>query len=705
MKLWTDKTTFGGGELSPTMARRSDTQQHQDGAKRLRNVRLLNAGGVTRRPGSLDLLGVPAGSRLVEFTFSITQEYLLVLSAGRMDAYLTDGTAAGSLTGCPWSADDVWDLTWVQAGDTVVLACRAWAPQTIQRYGVAEWRRTPWTPDEGPGGALQQPYTKLANPQAKVSASDYTGTITLTADMPSFHPSHVGLRLRYAGTEVEITQYIDEGKLAGKVLNGRLPPSQRLHLDNITGFRTGHIIEGRNSAAKGEVVAVGTLPGTIDVLVTEGGWGFSADEEVDGPLSKATLNSIDNIPPLFVRDWDEPYISPVHGYPGAVGLHRARLWFGGHTRLPASVLASRVGNHYDFDPGTGEDGEAIFEDLGDAAVAWVRHFASAEHLLILTDQGPYYVPETPANPLRPSSITFHKIGAHGCGGVRPASFDAGVIHTHIAGAAMMDIRPTGDSTQSWKADDVALLASHLVRSPVDMAATHGRDGAPERYAMIVNGDGTLAVMHSIQSQQVLGWSLWETDGAYRSVAVLGGIVYALVERAFGDETQTRLERFDQALTTDGAVTLPTGTGAAPLLAGLTVHARSGTSYLGTVTIGPAGEVEGIDTDGDPLEMGRLFTPTIETLPPEPKLPYGGGAARVRRISRIRIYVLDALRVRCADRIMETHRIAEDVTAAPPARTEWIEAGMLGRSQVPTVTITQDEPLPMTILGVSMEVII
>jgi hypothetical protein len=703
MKMWTDKGTFGAGELSPGMARRSDTQQHADGARRMRNVRLLNAGGFARRPGSLHLTTLAEGARLVEFTFNIDQQYLLAFSAGRMDACFPDGVAAGTLTGCPWTADDVPVMTWSQSGDTVILACRSFPPQVVKRVDSASWSREDWVADEGPGGASLQPYYKFAAPDSTIQPSAVVGSIEIVASESVFVSTHVGARIRYAGGEITVTGVADGMHATGSVVDG-LSPTQRLTVDDSGGFVVGHLVEGRNTAAKGEVVAVGS--GHIDVVISDrSAIRFSSTEKVTGPLVERTISAVEDVAPAAYRDWDEQYLSPTYGYPAAVGLHRQRLWFGGHTRLPASVLASRIGAFYNFDLGTAEDAEALFEDLGDGAVAAIKHFVSAENLIIVTDQGAYYVPETASNPIRPSSIQFHRVGADGGSDVRPVSFDEGLLYRHVSGSGVMDVRPTGDVTKSWSAVDLALLADHLLRAPTDMAATHGADGAPERYAFAVNSDGTMAVLHAIQSQKVLGWTLWETDGAYRSVAVLGGKIFAVVERDFAGVTRWCLERFDQELTTDGAVILPTGGGSAPLFAGMTVHARSGTSYLGPVEIPAGGVVPDLDAGGAAVELGRLFTPLVETLPPEPKFPSGSVAARVKRISGIRVYALGASRLRVGDRIMSAHDIGEDVTAAPRARSGWIEARLLGRSREPTVTITQDEPLPMTVLGISMEVIV
>ncbi|CAO3426714.1 hypothetical protein [Azospirillum argentinense] len=702
-KIWVDKASFGAGELSPNMARRSDTQQHADGARKMRNVRALNAGGFTRRPGSLDLGAVHAGTRLIEFTFNIDQQYLLAFSAGRMDAFTADGVPAGSIDGCPWTPTDVQAMTWVQSGDTVFIACRSWRPQVLTRTDVAAWAVEAWTADKGVGGALLQPYAKFAPAPSTIKPSGRVGYVNIIASDPSFAAGHVGQMVRYAGCEIVITEVHNPWSATGMPVQV-LPPSVRITLNTLAPFRVGHIVEGRNTGTKGEVIAVNAGANTIDVLV-DGERAFGATEEIDAPLGRGTASSVVEIAPLPARDWDEPYLSSVHGYPGAVGLHRQRLWLGGHPRMPSSVLASRVGAHYDFDIGTGEDAQAIFEDLGDGVVAWVRHFQSAEHLLIFTDQGVYYVPETAANPLRPSSIQFNKISANGCGTVRPQPFDEGVLFAHLSGGAVLDLRPTGDVTKSWSADDVALLASHLIRQPTDVTATHGADGLPERYAFFVNADGTLAVMHSIQSQQVLGWSLWETDGAYRSVVVLAGKVFAVVERAFPGGSTWRLERFDQALMTDGAAILPPGSSSAPLYGSMAAHFRAGNLFFGAMAVRADGTVEGLDVGAYTIEAGRFFRPLVETLPPEPKLPGGGTAGRVKRVSKVRTYVQDTIRINVGGRALDAYRVGEDVSAPPAARTEWVEVGLLGRSHEPTVTITQDEPLPLTVLGMSMEVII
>lgn len=704
MKTWLPKLTFGAGELTPTMARRADTQQHADGVALARNVRLLNAGGFSWRPGSRHLGTLATGSRLIPFTFSVDQEYLLVLSAGRMDAWRVTGgavSAAGSLTGCPWSAEDVPVLTWVQAGDTVFLVCRSFAPQVMQRTGASSWRIAAWTADAGPGGSLRQPYYKFADPTVTLRPSARGGTVTLTASAPVFVAAHAGLRLRYVGREIAITAVSSATVATGTVLQ-ELPRTQRLVLQDMVGWLTGQEVAGDETGARGEITAVNA--GSIDVLLLGKSASFSDQERVTGPQSGSDIDSISDLSPAATKDWEEPYLSPVYGYPGAVGLHRDRLWLGGHTSLPAHVLASRVGLYFDFDLGDGKDAEAIFESVGDAAVAWVRHFASAENLLVLTDQGPYYVPETVASPIRPSSVQFARVGAQGVGGPPPLAFDDGVLYAHRAGNAVMKVRPTGSSTRLWEAEDIGLLAPHLLRSPVAMAATQGSDGAPERYAYAVNGDGTLAVLHAIQSQQVLGWTLWTTAGWYRSVAVLGGRVFAAVERVFASGAATVcLEVFAEDLSLDGVVDVASADATAPLYAGMAVAARAGTVVFDEATVGDDGRLFGVEWDGiASFEVGRDFPVLVRTFTPQPP-NQPAAVGRVKRITRARVWVHEGTRVSLNGDAMQSYRMDEDTGAAPPLRTGWFEVALRGRAAEPALEIGRASPVPGTVLAVSMEV--
>ena len=51
-KITVPINSFQFGELSPSLTSRTDTQVYQSGAKKVRNLRVVNQGGVKKRPGT-----------------------------------------------------------------------------------------------------------------------------------------------------------------------------------------------------------------------------------------------------------------------------------------------------------------------------------------------------------------------------------------------------------------------------------------------------------------------------------------------------------------------------------------------------------------------------------------------------------------------------------------------------------------------------
>ena len=103
-----------------------------------------------------------------------------------------------------------------------------------------------------------------------------------------------------------------------------------------------------------------------------------------------------------------------------------------------------------------------------------------------------------------------------------------------------------DTEQAYQAADVALLAQHLVRNPVDQAFDHRR-----RLFLIVNEDGSLATIAIYRNADIAAWSLQETAGRVLSITVVGDQTMLLVDRPAG----VQIERLDDLLMVDAGVRL------------------------------------------------------------------------------------------------------------------------------------------------------
>lgn len=77
-----DWPTFAGGEIGDDLLARTDTAKYRTALRRARNVTILPAGGVARRPGFLlggEVYDSTAKTRTIPFQFSVNQGYAMEL--------------------------------------------------------------------------------------------------------------------------------------------------------------------------------------------------------------------------------------------------------------------------------------------------------------------------------------------------------------------------------------------------------------------------------------------------------------------------------------------------------------------------------------------------------------------------------------------------------------------------------------------------
>jgi hypothetical protein len=269
-----------------------------------------------------------------------------------------------------------------------------------------------------------------------------------------------------------------------------------------------------------------------------------------------------------------------------------------------------------------------------------------------------------------------------------------------------------------------------------MAVLFGSTVRGEQYALLVNTDGTMAVFNSARSENVAGWTTWELDdpneevsslridfvnGTYgfralpadgsslrenmfRSVCALGDLVFVVVLRGL---TYT-LERFSDAeqLTLDGAVIL-TGASSSTWTLGAyyankEVQVVTNDMYLGTFTANSSGAI----TLPDPvttLTAGFGYPVEITTLPVHLQLPTGSLLGMPKRINRVLVGLNSTLSCVVSNNRLLLRQVTDDLSIAPARFTGIKEFFLLGYNREARVTINQDEPLPLRVLGMNMEV--
>lgn len=708
------QSNFSAGALAPELLARQDTEQYQNGAKKLDNLRCLIGGGATRRPGSWRLAALASSARAEAFIVNQATKYLMVFTNGRVDAYLIDTatgdlTASGSVSSCPWTGT-IWnEMDIVQSGNVAFLVHNDMAPQILTRTGAATWTVANFSFYAGAASRPEQPYLKLAATAITLQPSALTGSITLTLGGTStayFDSTYVGEYVRYLKRACHITAVAANGLSCTATVIETLPDTYDLTVSSSAKFAVGEVVEGSATSAKAIVTAIGSSTAITVVLDGTSLIAPTTSDTLVGPNATTSISAVSLASTkAAVTDWDEQLFGR-NGYPSCVELHRNRLLFGGHTAAPDYLIGSALGNLYNFNVGTGADGDGIMESIGDAQAATILQLHSGEQLIVLTDHGPYYVPESKTSPFIPSSMAFYPFGSPwpATKTAKARGFDGGVLF--VTQSLIVKARPTGDLSRQWDADDdVGVLAAHLISNPTRMTVVSNFAGGPERYAVFINDDGTLAVLQLVEVQKIRNVTPWLPTGedVYTSVCGVDQFLYATTERVVAGNRQYFLERFDQDLTLDLATEYTTEAlmdAGVPVTYGSTtvnVVTSGNTYHLGewppTVSSLPAG----------PYIVGLNFTPELETMPPAINGQEGPKTGDFMRIFEALVDVQSSGRFAADGYALSAYQVTDDVDAAPPELDGVQRFQFLGWSRNPTITITQDDPLPLTIRSIKTKV--
>jgi len=624
------QTNFALGELSPRMAARSDVSLYRNGAARLQNRRPLSTGGTSTRHGSRFIATLPANSRGFEFIFNADQRYVVVLSPGRFDAWLADGTPCTAITGAPWTLAMMDDLGFAQDGDTLLIFHRTMAPQRIRRTGATTFALDAM-PVESP------PFVRLAAigttaTASAVGAVGTTATITFSAATMS----------------------------AGRVNEWFMFRGKR---SIITGFTSATVI-----------------------TVT---W----QEDTTGVATAGTT------------DWQEQAWSATAGWPGVGAFLDGRLWLAASTAQPTGVWGSRPNAFFNFNAGTGQDGDAISEVLR----GWTRilHIVPAERLLLFTARSVHFVPGSEGQPITPARMAFRLVSQSGTlARPRPVRFDGAVLYIDQTGRTAREL-VWSDTAQTYTDDSANLLADHLINAPRGLATMPGTPERPEPLAFVVNGDGTAACFHSVRKENVQAWTPWETSGLFSDLVALDLNLFALVERSGALWLEAMSESF-AAL--DGARIATSGTPTRSFsgfthLAGRTVGVVSNGHDLGDAVVAGDGTITLAATQPavTVIEAGLRFSQMIRTMPIDLDLPDGPARGLMKRLLRVLVQVDRSGQFKVqGKRVLLTFR-GDDVATPPPLATGTFEARMIGVSRECEVDVEVQGAQRVTVLAITREV--
>ena len=746
---------FQFGEISPSLTSRTDTKVYTNAGEQVRNFFIRSEGGLKKRTGTkrihnfgsnpafTALASLRQSVRIEPFIFSDDEKYIIAFSNTRIEIFQispTDGSVSSiqSLTGQSWlvnttSAPYLEEITFAQQGDLMFICHNTFQTRILERTGLTTFTISTFNFDTSrDGNDIFQPYFSFQPLGMTITASNTSGSVTLTTSANYFVSGHVGVDLLIGETRCRITGFTSATQVTATV-GGTL--RQQLEIDSIKTFEgsgTVRVTKALHGLAVGASVtfersgAVGGIANsningarTITAVPDENTFEFTA-----GGSATATSSAIGGGSPRIVTgaattEFSEQSYSALRGYPAAVTFHQNRLWFGGTLSQPDGIWGSKSGLFFNFDVGDAEDNDALDLTANVGEIFSIRHLVSNRDLQIFTTGAELFIPTVQGKPVTPANAQIRRQTPFGSSFVKPTVFDGATLFIQKTGSALREFLFT-DAESAYTSVAVSGLAPHLILDPVQQTSIKGALNRSESYAFLINNDGTIAVFYSVRGDQKAGWSLWDTQGLWHSICAVHERLFVVCARDDGSgTTKLFLEEFQDDMPMDFCDTF---SGSASVFGSLGSHfannavvkATNGNDFLGEFTVASAEiDASAVKSGLSQAFIGYAFTPTLKTLPIDAAIQGGPLTGEPRQIPKVILDLHSTLAVSVqgpsttsTSRDLVIRNTTDTVSGGLMERsavTGKEEFRLLGYSRDPRVIVSQSFPLDLQINGMIVEV--
>jgi hypothetical protein len=652
------QTNFSTGELDPLLRARVDLTAYQNSLEKATNVVCQPQGGIRRRPGARYITSLPNSStesaangvRLVEFEFSTSDSYMLCFTHHRMYIFKNktlitaiNGGANNYLdtSGVSLTGARLANIVWTQSADTLIVVHPDIAPIKIVRgANDATWTATAITFDSIPKYAFT---VSVTNPAGTLTPSAVSGKVTLTASSSVFTAGSVG-------------QYVNAS------------PQGRA---KIVRYNSGTSVD-----------AITEFPFFNTSAIANGSWDYESGYEAVWSSGK--------------------------GWPRSVTFHEGRLYFGGSKSRPSTIWGSKVGLFFDFEATEGLDDDAVEATLDTNTFNAIVDIISGRDLQVFTTGGEFYVPQSGLEPITPTNFFVKTASRNGTKeGIRVQQLESGTLFIQRQGKSLNEFAYT-DTQATYVTQKISLLAGHLLKTPTRIALRRSVATDENDLLLITNGDdGTMAVFSLLRAQNVIAPSEFITvDGSYIDVGVDISTIYTVVKRNVNGVNQYYVEVFEDTLLTDSA---KAGTGvvttvAMSHLATETVNIILDGSVQANQAVPGGGTVTLSRASVSSYELGLPISVEARTMPVDLKLQTGTRIGFKKRIVEVNALVYETQHMKINGILIPFRAFGDilDESVDEYTGTKTLH-GILGYTQEGKITISQDIPQKMTLLGMEYKV--
>lgn len=679
--------SFVTGEIDESLSARYDLAKYKPACRVMKNFLVELHGNARRRPGTYFLEDLGSDSVLVPFQFSSDPAQCLVMIFSNLKVRFA--TTAGVIKvggvpveiATPYSAADLLTLSYAQSGDVVYLAHRNHALRTLSRTSATSFSLATVSFDPAIAAPTITSVTFTSGPDASSSAPPANFT------------------LRYKVTAVNANGEESYSSATGSTATAR-HPSDWILGDKVT-------------------IVVGTVADATEYLVyrEEGGY-FGLVGVIVAPDTSfidVKYTAQTSKTPFEAKN---PFADNNH--PGIVTFHEQRLVLGGAALSPQTVYASQTGNYKGFFKRSPLLDDDPYEfTLASGSIDAINWMASFGELLLGTGSAEYQM--TGGNePVTPSNVQVKAQSYWGSAQLHPLIIGNSILHVQKQGAHVRDLFYSLEK-DGYAGNDLTVLTPHLFEGYTLRQWAYQQ--APNSVIWVVRNDGALLALTYMKEHDIWAWSRHDTDGQYRSICSITGEfednLFMVVKRTIGGETKYYLELMQQKWIAEDGIEDA-------------FFVDCGLSYYGTpaTTISGLAHLEGKEVavlaDGSPVEgltvesgsitlpypasvvhVGLPYTSILAPMPYEADAKDGTTLGRLRTVGLSRIRVLDTVGGRYGSSETDLYDFAylpdEWGAAVQPYSGDLEFSPNNQHASTSTVYITQERPLPMTIIALVLDV--
>lgn len=567
------QTSFVGGEVSPSLYGRTKLTQYFKSVRTMRNFLIHPHGPASNRPGTKFVAETKDSSRvsrLIPFTFSVTQTYILEFGHQYMRVYkdgasVTEGdkTITGATQADPVvissTAHGYLDGEWVIISGVVGMT-----ELNGKTFVVFEKTDNAFKLKDVDGNTVDGTgYTAYSSGGVANRIYEITTTYTesdlallkyeQSADVLYInHPSYVERQVTRTGhTSWTIGDTTFGAELVGPV-----------SFTKDSGSGTGRTFAVTAVAVSGSesILSAAFVDGnendvfSWDADVNADHYNFY--ERVNGSwgwLGYAGSNSF-TVPELLNPDMEAApptlgdHFGSVDDYPGVSAFHEQRLVRARTNNNPQTLRGSVTGDFDNMNVSSPQrEDDAYNFTISSKQVNEIRWLVSATALIIGTSDGIWQAVPGWGDAISFFNISMTRQNTIGVDDVLPILVDNSILFIGYSGERVYDLVSSADGYQS---SDLSVLAFHLFKDDPIVDWCYQRH--PDSTLWCVKNDGDLVGLTYFKEHEVWGWHRHDTDGTFEATARIStsaGVdeVYFIVNRTINGVTRRYVEILSERL--------------------------------------------------------------------------------------------------------------------------------------------------------------